>query len=50
MAETAPYNARQLGELIAVATVHARWAHGLTEPQMPPEVTAAVHAGMRDAG
>ena len=44
----ARFRADTAEELIAHGTVHAQWAHGLTGPQMPPEVTAAVRAGMRD--
>jgi predicted small metal-binding protein len=44
----ARFRAGSADELIALGTVHATWAHGLTEPQMPPEVIAAVRAGLRD--
>jgi predicted small metal-binding protein len=44
----AHFRAGSSEELIALGTVHAHWAHGLTEPEMPPEVIAAIHAGTRD--
>jgi EAL domain-containing protein (putative c-di-GMP-specific phosphodiesterase class I) len=42
--------ARAVLDADAGGTLHAQWAHGLIELQMPPEVIAAIQAGMRDVG
>jgi predicted small metal-binding protein len=44
----ARFRADTAEELITLGTVHARWAHGLTDSPMPPELLARVHAAIRD--